>query len=510
MPLARVPSCRGWAVAVGLTVGVSVLAGCGSTVRLGVSGPISTSTTGVDGVGAPTVTGPAATTPTDVSRSANGANTGLNQGQSGVTGGGSVGPASLRNGSVAAGPSVIPATGSGWTKTTAYIGVPYQDSESSSAALSAFGFNGIGFIDHRAIAKAVIADINKHGGLFGRQLQPIFANFPAVAATGQSQCAAWTQDNHVFAVTDSFYDTTTIYGCLAKAKVPFSNSTIAATNDTLLGTYGPYFRKLNVTSAEKLHPVWLTRLAANGYFSGWNTTTGASGSAPVKLGMLCRDDYPATLKSCDLLAAQIRKRGYDLASTFHVSGGADQTSGAVIKFKSAGVTHVFSETTDILFFMTNANQQGYRPRYALTSLNALNVLLATNAPAQQLVGSLGVGFAPYADVNNPPAIGKGQEHCMKVLDDAGQGVKGTSQKLQAQSICDGIYLYVLAARLGGGLSPDAILHGMRTITTLYQSANTFATGFSPTRFDEAAAARDFGWDTGCKCFKYLSTTNYPS
>lgn len=405
----------------------------------------------------------------------------------------------------------IPATGRGWDRERAYLGIPFQDTSASSAAIDAFGLNGFGLVDYKKVANAVVAYVNKQGGLFGRKLTPVYVEFPPVPnATGQAQCAAWTEDRPVFAVSNSFYDADALYACLAKARVPFSNGSISSIDQRVLDRYKPYARKMHVTSTTTLFPTWLDRLKARGYFSGWDTANGRAGGDPVKAGILCRDDHEALRNGCRDLERLLRDRGYAVAPPFHVSGNMDQTSNAVLKFRSAGVTHVFSQTTDILFFMQNAEQQQYWPRYALTSSNALN-LLENNAPKKQLMGSLGVGFAPLIDVKRPPPLGPGRARCQKILRDANVRVDSSPiSQFAAQAICDEILLYVHAARLGRGLAAGDILAGLSRITETYQAGNVFAVGLSATRFDEAAAVRDLGWNPSCSCFGFLSTRNWRS
>jgi hypothetical protein len=405
----------------------------------------------------------------------------------------------------------VPKKGFGWDAKYAYLGIPYQDTSSTNAAAKGLGLNGLIGIDYQQASRAVLADVNKHGGLFGRSVQPIFANFPPLPnQTGQAQCATWTQDHQVFAVVDTFYTADALYGCLTKAHVPWGNGIISPMSDPVLNKYAPYGHKFHVTSTSKLEPTLLTRLRSQGFFKGWDTLRGAPGTAPVKAGLFCRTDDESQRSECAEMAKLLKREGYDLASTYSVSGTSDQSSGAVLKFKAAGVTHVFCATTDMLFFMLNASNQSYYPRYAITSLNA-PFLLASNAPAKELHGAMGVGFSPYNDVAVPPPATPAQKHCLKVMKDGGVDVPAAaSAQMLAQNICDQIYVWVDAARQGGGLDPAHVLAGLDHLKGVYTPGTVFASGLSSTRHDEAAAVRDLGWNDACTCFRYLSSTNWPT
>ena len=405
----------------------------------------------------------------------------------------------------------IPVKGFGWDAKHAYLGIPYQDTSSTNAAASGLGLNGLVGLDYQQASRAVLADVNKHGGLFGRTVEPVFANFPPLPGqTGQAQCATWTQDNQVFAVVDTFYTADSLYGCLTKAHVPWGNGIISPMADPVLNKYAPYAHKLHVTSTSRLEPTLLTRLKALGFFGGWDTLRGAPGTAPVKAGLYCRTDDESQRTECAEMKALLKRRGYDLAASYNVSGNSDQSSGAVLKFKAAGVTHVFCATTDLLFFMINASNQSYYPRYAVTSLDA-PFLLASNAPAKSLHGALGVGFSPFNDVAVPPPTTPAQARCFKVMKDGGVDVPAAaSARMLAQNICDQIYVWVDAARQGGGLDPAHVLAGLDHLKGVYTPGTVFASGLSSTRHDEASAVRDLGWNDSCACFQYLSNTNRPT
>ena len=442
-----------------------------------------------------------------------------------VLSGSSAGPAASRGGSsgqngtatgsgggAASGGGGIPVKGFGWDAKHAYLGIPYQDTSSTNTAANGLGLKGLVGLDYQQASKAVLADINKHGGLFGRSVEPVFANFPPLPnQTGESQCATWTQDNSVFSVVDSFYTADAEYACLAKAHVPFGNGIIAVMSDPVLNKYAPYAYKLHVTSTTKLEPTLVGRLRARGFFQGWDTLKGAPGAAaPVKVGLFCRTDDQSQRDECAEMAALLKKQGYDLASTFSESGNSDNSSGAVLKFKAAGVTHVFCATTDLLFFMLNASNQAYYPRYAVTSLDA-PFLLASNAPAKELHGAMGVGFSPFNDVASPPPPTPTQKHCLKVLHDGGVDVpSAASAQMLAQNICDQIYVWVDAARLGGGLDPAHVIAGLDHLKGVYTPGTVFASGLSSTRRDEASAVRDLDWNDPCACFRYASPTNWPT
>ena len=517
------PQLRCASGALGVLLVATLLSACGTTVPLGQqqqqpdgpAGPVgggSTGTTGSTGQGPLGAGGSSAGSGLTSGGTSGAASDGHGAPSSSGGSRGGANPPSTTDGGSTPGATGIPRKGFGWDDKHAYLGIPYQDSSATNTAANGLGLKGLVAIDYRQASRAVLADINKHGGLFGRTVEPVFANFPPLPnQTGESQCATWTQDNSVFSVVDTFYGTDAEFACLAKAHVPFGDGIIAVMTDGILNKYAPYAHKLHVTSTTKLEPTMLTRLKANGFFQGWDTLKGAPGKAQVKTGVFCRVDTEAQRNECSEMGALLKRRGFDVAATYTESGaGNDSSSGAVLKFKAAGVTHVFCATTDLLFFMNNADSQAYYPRYAVSSLDA-PFLLASNAPAKQLHGAMGVGFSPFNDVAKPPPLTAQQRHCLKILRDGGLDVPSApSAQMLAQNICDQITLWVDAARLGGGLDPVHVLAGLDHLQGTYTPGTVFASGLSSTRHDEAAAVRDLAWNEDCACFAYLRSTNWPT
>src|SRR5690349_22550034 len=79
-----------------------------------------------------------------------------------------------------------------------------------------------------------------------------------------------------------------------------------------------------------------------------------------------------------------------------------QISSAVLKFRSDGVTHVLiwdDNGVATLFFMQQADNQGYRPRYGINSGNNMQVV-AQVVSKSQLTGATGIGWTPAFDIAN--------------------------------------------------------------------------------------------------------------
>jgi len=500
-----------------LLAGVAVLvAGCGTTVSGGpatngaaaLNGGLSVPSPGAPGApapgGAPLSSGGAALPPGDRSGAAGG-------GVPGVTSGG-IGSSSS---DAAAG---VPATGRGYNTRRLFLGFPTNNDVNSAAPA---GVGATNFGNQPAIIKAVVADVNHHGGILGRVVVPVFHDIPTANlqadpdSAAQATCTAFTQDTHVVAVVNivATIDRPSFYSCLAHADTPLISAGFVPADDKMFDQYAPYLYKLTAASFTRLTPVWLSRLTAMGYFHGWDTTNGAPGAAPTKVGLL----YPAQQPQ-QRIFADIKRRltaaGYNVAADvqYDVSSLNNESasmSNAVLQMRNAGVTHVLSSEADVLLFMTAADSQHYRPRYALTSYHAPGVQLQGTVPATQLVGSMGVGWLPSTDVDrahSPGPVSGGETSCRKVMHDSGQDISSASVAIVALAVCDGVRLIASGIDTSKDPSSAGLHAGLAAMGAAFRSAITWQSGLAGSRFDLPGVVRDFVYTNGA--YHYVSKTAY--
>jgi hypothetical protein len=88
----------------------------------------------------------------------------------------------------------------GVTADSIKVGVTYVDVK--SLVKSGLNYN-LG--DHKAVYQALFADINDHGGINGRKVEPVFAPIdPTSTAPAEAKCLQLTEDDDVFVVTGFF------------------------------------------------------------------------------------------------------------------------------------------------------------------------------------------------------------------------------------------------------------------------------------------------------------------
>ena len=382
----------------------------------------------------------------------------------------------------------------------------------------ASGTKNLDFGDMKADAEAVIAEINAQGGILGRTVVGVYHDEDVSQATtnpasnAQRTCTAFTQDAHVFAavVNDTAGDDNdNFYRCMAKADTPFLTSADWIQDTKRLRQYHGYLYSMQGPDWDLFAPVFVQRLVAEKYFSAWNTTAGAPGTAPTKLGLLF-PDTDAGRRISAVVARLCAARGVKVVTYLFADGttqgvAAWETSiqNAVLQFSGKGVTHVMADASSVTVFATAAENQHYRPRYAVQTLNELEGAAAT-APAVQFNGSLGVGWGPTQETGK--SEGEAAASCMRAMAKRGLNYSGNgSATTVALVTCDDVRLIAAALNAAGAISTSALAVGLSKVGPTFPPASTFKSGFSSSRADFIGAVRDLGFNSSCTCFRYLSS-----
>jgi hypothetical protein len=514
-----------------LAVTALLLTACGSTVagtvagqgtpQAGLNGPAAGGTTG-NGLGGTTgaAAGPVAGGTTGAG--------GLTPATAGGTGSGAAGGST--SGTAGAAPSDVGAhqdsrgvlQGPGVTAKTVTIGFNYTDNGTAgNQAIGAAVSQG----DELNEAKAVVADINAHGGVAVRKLQVVFHAYSNQTADSgdvqdESACQDYTQDHKVFAVAGGGLSGT-LPACLAKAGVLQATSgQIISKDDAFYRAY-PHFSDMASLTQERMMRDLVARLVAQHYFDGWNSTTSAPAATPAKVGVLTfeRPEWerplthvllPALKRAGHPVADQDIFRAHYASTTTEAGPLAADMQSAALRFRQDGVTHViFLDASALMniFFSRNASNQHYFPRYGVNSATGLQALATSGAvdPAQYK-GALGIGWLPGLDL--PPAASgsyasAGARHCAAVMSKAGFTFTDTNSRTIAYGACD--QLYFLAAAINGAGPSVTLGNAQAAIDNLgsrFVPANIPAAYFSAGQHDAVAKVYDLAWNDACGCAKY--------
>jgi hypothetical protein len=506
---------------VALAVTAAALVACGSTVQVqgSASAGNDLGTTGGGGLGTsggaeqPVV--PAGGTGGDVpAEGPSAATTGpVVPGMTGTAGGGEV--------STSSGTSTFRAAGQGFTQDVVYIGV--GTANDFNALAGSLGVEGVSYDgDPRDWLNAVAADVNRHGGLAGRTVVPVAHDYNSAqllndpATANEAACADWTQDHHVFAVAlAGMIAEDALLQCLAKTGTPLimpGGGLDYPLHYAESYRRFPLFFNVGQMLGDTFDRIAYRRLKARGFFTPWDTVRGKPGTAanPVKVGFIGFDDHDGDLELASI-KRQLARNGVGLSDADVVrcprslSTGISCQQSTVLKFASAGVTHVLGAGTT---FLTTADRQQYRPRYFI---DVEPRLFAANAPANQLVGAMGEGYVPVMDVEPRDVPGDptpATAYCKEVMKAAGQATDDPTTLWLQYLVCDEFYFLKAAVDAIGGLGSTALRSGFERLGSRQESAVTWGTSFGPTMHASATVLRDIAYRSDLKRFVYTSRVNY--
>jgi ABC-type branched-subunit amino acid transport system substrate-binding protein len=365
---------------------------------------------------------------------------------------------------------------------------------------------------------AIINALNKHGGLHGRKIIPVYANTNTASTDWstdfQAACAKFTQDNRVDVVLGSdFAYFRSFEACLAKAGIPHLSSSSNVPDNQELGRF-PLLRALIVPTIDKRSIAKLQGAINTGFLTPRN-----------KLGVMT-DSCPGTQRAWqDVVKPFLAQHHITVAATadegcadgynssFSAAGAA--VGNATLSFRSKGVDRItfitVSESGSMLVMSEDASSQHYYPGWILSSLAGTS-LLQGQAPADEMKSTRVYGWLPSQDVT-PSAYPKpnaAQQRCYRLL--GSQGMKATSPAdySYTQSICEALFVYEKALGSTGGVSVGTtLIRGLGRVGTSFQSVFDLngAADFDPSRLNDAPLRyREVRYQDSCGCFVYVGPT----
>lgn len=500
-----------------------LLAGCGSTAEMTAGGPGETGTGTADGLGG--VPGTSATSGTTGGTSIGGTSgTSGTSGASvttGSSGGSTTGTAGTTGGSTSGGISV--GRTPGITATSVYVGFIHD--RNAGAVNAAFGAGGITSGDHRANTNAVIKDINARGGLGGRKLVPVWVEADSTSPQTLDQqdsamCQRFTRDNpRVFAVDSALRES--YRTCLGKAGVLMLNDGLPTVGQAEL-TRHPSFIEQGYPNIDRLASYFVTPLAAQGYFTPWDSGNARPAAAgAVKVGILTYDDRVFKKAVDSYLLPALKRLGYNpiVARIAPINTASDYTAQAAavksaqLTFATNGVTHIIPFESNgglSTLFLPTARTQAYYPRYAVYTASAAQALLDANvAEPKQFNGAVGFGWMPAVDLPSDfnPDNGKysnaNRRYCLKVMKANGITFDSGNAQAIALNSCASLYLLkTVMDKLPSQVSLSSVLSTIESLGTSYQKAGGIGQEFRPGRRDPANKAYYWRYFADCTCLHY--------
>jgi hypothetical protein len=417
--------------------------------------------------------------------------------------------------------------GPGITSNSIAIGNVYcADQEGAAKAL---GFNPAP-TDEQGAWEIVLEDTNKRGGIAGRTVEMVWYRLEDCSATSQSAtqiyegaCQHFTRDNKVFVVMGAQEGVPNYIACVLRAGAVMIHFNVSDYDKQFYQQY-PYFiapGELAVDTAARLQ---VPSLKAQGYFKKIDASF-----PTVKVGIVI-DDTPGFERALNgALLPALRQAGYsvaddNIARIQHLERFSDvgsltaEISAAVLRFSADRVSHVLflqARGNLTLFFLREAESQGYYPRYGFHSGDAPQSVLDYSGGGvvspRNFHNSLGIGWSPLSDVPRPePSAGPPERiACLELLKKNGYSALGDANaEAIALSVCDGMaFLKLSVGRAGSVVNQATFLAAVNGIGN-NQFRGTSGLGYSlllPTKHDGNNYYRTFEFDEAKQVFKYTSS-----
>ncbi|MCU1592908.1 MAG: hypothetical protein JWO12_300 [Frankiales bacterium] len=518
---------------------LALAVGCGSTAQQGGTASVGTAGDGLGGTSAGTPAGgtpsssadglsvPGGTTGGSGASASSGLSGGAGSttGSTGLSSSGAGGSSGGGSGGGSGSAAQSGASGAGVSASEVRVGL-IRD-RSAGALNQATGASGLTSGDSRADELAVIDDINKHGGVAGRKLVPVYAEVDSTSSQTTDQqfsavCQTFTRDQRVFVATGPGPES--YVACMEKAGIPVLDDDLPAFGAAAFRRY-PGLIEQGYANIDRLAAYHVGPLVAQKYFTPWNTTTGQPApTGKAKVGLLTYSDDVFSSAVKRYLVPALQKQGYDPiviqvaenSTASDVSRQAAAVQSAELTFASRGVTHVVifeAKAALAEFFLASAQSQKYYPRYAFNSANGPQALLTAGLmTAQQATGSVGYGWLPNLDLNpglnpdNGPYANSLRRRCAKVMKD--HGIKFDSSNAQGIGYiaCTSLYLVQAALQKATTVVTERVfLEGVASLGSTFQPAGGLGSdgqSFRPGRNDPQDKAYFMSFSTSCGCFRY--------
>ena len=410
-------------------------------------------------------------------------------------------------------PGTAPTGRGGGVRSTAPISLGFLYAVNDGAAPA--GVDNGTTITPGGVMRAYVDSWNDSGGIGGRKIEPVYAELHSYNSNYETQiaaaCSRFTEDHHVVAVLATFqYYSEQLLSCLGKANVLLVSGDFVAPDRQAAQRYPLFVTPLSQIGEDRESSV-VRHLAADGFLSSRN-----------HVGVIVEDCAVDNRIHENGLVPALRSAGVPLASTFHTScfqsiqdfgSQTSQMSSAVLQFRRAHVDRVMvvsaaAEANIVFAFSEVAENQGYRPGYALSTV-AIPIALQLNAPAAQMKNMRGVGWLPVLDTSlrsqAPTTSTAGR--CLRRLRSQGITPQSNSDQWTAESGCEVFSLYdALLGATRGNADPATLLGALpQTVSSYVAAATVRGVLRAPRNRVAPQLGRIFAFDSA-KHFHYVGGT----
>jgi hypothetical protein len=497
----------------------AALVGCGSTVQvrgqlsqgaLPGDGGLGQTSGGTAADGSGTTTGSAVGGASGSTATAGRGAPGTGGVTGGATGGGSASSGAVPAETVSPGSrgGGRPANVPGVTDTTVKLGVEYISTAELGAFANAAGVKAVGQTDMLKAYQAAVDAVNKAGGVAGGRKLVIVprqrSTSESNAEASQTTCAAFTEDNRVLLANAFYAQGSPAVQCLAsRGVVSIGGDEVEGGSQRDFQRFGGRYLSPGTTETVTAARAYVDALVRQHFLTKQS-----------KIGLLWFDFADFREAKDQGLVPALKKAGLaltdDFRGTYNGSASdlgsiASQMQNAALKFRSEGIDRVLTldyQGTLQYFFMNNAENQGYRPKYGLATWSDAEFLRA-NGSAAQLAGSTGIGWMPGYDLEvRQLPVDEPKKRCLSAMKAAGvPALAAQTDTLIQLRACEEVFFAQRLLDTATDLSPRGLAAAAAALGD-QPSYGGFGQRFGAAKLWGASAYRDLAFDSSCSCFGY--------
>lgn len=359
----------------------------------------------------------------------------------------------------------------------------------------------VNFGDGKAEITGIVNDINKHGGVNGRKIQPFFAAWNAASGESgrEADCTQLTEDDKVSFIITVVNMAEGYVACGARHNVPVINASFGAGDDYIYRKFPLFLYSASLLDLNTEETLVMQTGRTNGHIA-------ANRRVGVIVDNTPNGDATQYDRVLNATVAPTLKAWGVPYETFSVATQGD-VNNAVLRFRADGVkTVLFVAPSGIIeiLFMQAAEQQAYRPDYVLGD-STDTWFIGEAAPAAQVQHITGAGSLPVSNVpESQYATTAREKHCFDDIATQGEVNKNRHNSLTATVYCEATWEFVaIASQVNGALTPASFYAAYPTVRD-FAPVTTFAINFASGSHHAAAQYRTLGYTQKCQCISYTS------
>lgn len=392
--------------------------------------------------------------------------------------------------------------GIGWLNVDALVAATGDSSRVDGAAKGS----------SKEAAVELIKWMNAHGGINGHPIQAYYQEFPIqelLAPGGQQRaeqgmCEYFKQKGVTLAVP--FVSATGVFNSCAEQANMVSVATHSS--DEVMDS-----QRFNQVRRTHFRPNWLTGERRERSLVPLFRKIGFFTDS-ARVGVMVADTPANRRIATAALMPALSGIGADVVKIVYYDPASTDYQSYVLQMRQEDASHIFwagcaCGGTQPQLFMTAAENQQYRPTYALASDAYIGSMAPQGAPKAQLSHVVALGWAPFSDTSlaeydGAAPLNSADATCRHIWTASGLAKK---QPLIVMALyCEALLFLQHAFEGAKDLTASTLRSIVESPAFAYDSPTIGRTTFGPNHHDGATGVRKLTYDAGCDCFKAHGST----